>query len=96
MNFDAKIIAIFNNVMQQNKPNIVILDRSAVYPTSGGQQHDNATLRFKGGEEYQVIDAVKVGKCVLHTIDRPLEGDIESYKGKEVEVEIDEDRRRQL
>jgi len=37
MNFDAKICEVFQNVLQKNIPNIVILDRSAVYPTSGGQ-----------------------------------------------------------
>lgn len=35
--FDATILDVFNNVLQNNQPNIVILDRSAVYPTSGGQ-----------------------------------------------------------
>jgi alanyl-tRNA synthetase len=39
---------------------------------------------------------VKVGKCVLHTLDRPLEGYLELYKGKKVHVTIDADRRKQL
>lgn len=33
---------------------------------------------------------------MLHTLDRPLEGDIETYKGKDVHVEIDAVRRKQL
>jgi Ser-tRNA(Ala) deacylase AlaX len=37
MEFDAKIIDVFNNILQKNIPNIVIFDKSAVYPTSGGQ-----------------------------------------------------------
>lgn len=34
--FEAKILEIFMNVKDKNKRNIVILDRSAFYPTSGG------------------------------------------------------------
>jgi len=97
MNFDAKICAIFQNVLQKNIPNIVILDKSAIYPTSGGQQHDTGILKIEGiDKEYKIIDAVKVGKCVLHTIDTPLEGDLDSFKGKSVTVKIDPERRRQL
>lgn len=43
--------------------------------------------------EYNIIDAVKVGKCVLHHLDRPLEGYTEMFKGKKVQVSIDEKRR---
>jgi Ser-tRNA(Ala) deacylase AlaX len=43
--------------------------------------------------EFNVIDAVKVGKVVLHTLDKPLEGD---HKGKRVNVTIDPVRRKQL
>lgn len=42
LDFDAKVVDVFNNVLQNNIPNILILNRSAVYPTSGGQQHDTA------------------------------------------------------
>jgi alanyl-tRNA synthetase len=34
--FSANIIDVFANVKEENKTNIVILDRSALYPTSGG------------------------------------------------------------
>jgi len=34
--FDAKVVAVFNNVLEGNRRNIVILDQSAIYPTSGG------------------------------------------------------------
>lgn len=34
--FEAKIVDVFANVLEQNKHNILILDRSAIYPTSGG------------------------------------------------------------
>lgn len=45
---------------------------------------------------YKIIDAIKVGKCVLHILDRPLEGFVEYFKGKKANVTIDADRRKQL
>ena len=94
MEFDATILDVYQNVLKKNVPNLLILDQSAVYPTSGGQQHDNAIVTVEGIEEkFEVIDAVKVGKVVLHTLDRPLEGDM---KGKKVNVKIDAIRRKQL
>ena len=39
--------------------------------------------------EYKIVDAIKVGKCVLHILDRPLEGYTEMFKGKKVNVSID-------
>ena len=34
--FDAKVVDVFSNLLDHNKNNILILDRSAIYPTSGG------------------------------------------------------------
>jgi Ser-tRNA(Ala) deacylase AlaX len=34
--FDAKVVEVFQNVLDKNKNNLLILDRSAIYPTSGG------------------------------------------------------------
>ena len=94
MKFDAKIIEVFKNVKQNNLPNILIFDKSAIYPTSGGQEHDTGTIKIAGcAGEYKIVDAIKVGKCVLHIIDRPLEGYVEMFKGKKVTVTIDPDRR---
>jgi alanyl-tRNA synthetase len=94
MDFDASILDVYQNVLQKNIPNLLILDQSAVYPTSGGQQHDNAVVQIEGIEgDFNIIDAVKVGKVVLHTLDKPLEGD---FKGKKVSVKIDAARRKQL
>lgn len=97
MSFDATVLEVFKNVKQNNLPNIVILDQSAVYPTSGGQQHDTGVITFGGvAGSYKIVDAIKVGKCVLHILDKPLEGYVEMYKGKKAHVVIDEDRRKQL
>lgn len=35
-NFDAKIVDVFANVLDGGKRNILIVDKSAIYPTSGG------------------------------------------------------------
>jgi len=79
------------------KPNIIILDQSAIYPTSGGQEHDTGTLKIAGcAGSYNIVDAIKVGKCVLHILDRPLEGYVEMFKGKRVHIKIDPERRKQL
>lgn len=97
MSFDATIVDVFKNVQDAQKPNIVILDRSAIYPTSGGQEHDTGVLTIAGcAGSYKIVNAVKVGKVVLHTLDRPLEGYLDLFKGKKVTVEISEERRKQL
>jgi alanyl-tRNA synthetase len=94
MEFDAQVIDVFKNVLAKDVPNIVILDKSAIYPTSGGQQHDNGTMVIEGVGTYEIVDAVKVGKVVLHILDRPFEGDTDALKGKKVHVTIDKERRR--
>jgi alanyl-tRNA synthetase len=37
MNHDAVVIDVFANVVDKNRRNILILNQSAIYPTSGGQ-----------------------------------------------------------
>lgn len=44
MVFDGKVVAVLNNVTDNMRRNIVILDQSAFYPTSGGQQHDTGVM----------------------------------------------------
>jgi len=36
LNFNAKVLHIFENVIDSKKKNIVCLSQSAFYPTSGG------------------------------------------------------------
>lgn len=93
--FNAKIVDVFANVKQKNVRNIVICDQSAFYPTSGGQQHDDGTITIDG-ETYNIVDAEKVGQCVLHILDRELTKPNDELIGKEVELTIDEARRNQL
>ena len=92
MRFSAKVVEVLPNVTQGGIRNILILDQSAFYPSSGGQEHDNGKVVI-GGSEYTVVDAEKVGRCVLHILDRAVEGEV---IGHEVQSEIDQVRRRQL
>lgn len=62
--FDAEIIEAFLNITQKNLKNILILNQSAFYPTSGGQQHDTGHITFPDGESYEVVNVEKVGKCI--------------------------------
>ena len=58
LTFDAKILEVFANVVDKNRNNIVILNQSAVYPTSGGQEHDTGILEIEGVEgEFKIINA---------------------------------------
>lgn len=73
----------------------MILNRSCFYPTSGGQQNDIGTLKVMD-VEYNVVNCVKVGKCVLHILDKELEHSDEELQGKPVQGKVDAARRQQL
>jgi misacylated tRNA(Ala) deacylase len=64
----------------------VALDRTAFYPTGGGQPHDDGTLAGA-----PVTEVRKEGDEVWHTLDGPVPA-----VGDEVEGEIDWDRRHAL
>ena len=71
---------------------MVILDQSSFYPTSGGQAHDIGTMTIEGFDVvFNVIDVLKVGKCVLHKIDQVLPED--GVIGKTVNGTVDFGRR---
>jgi alanyl-tRNA synthetase len=95
--FKGKILEVMLNVVDKSKPNIVVLDQSSFYPTSGGQEHDDGQMWIDGAE-YAVVDVMKVGPCVLHVLDPPLPAaaNYDSYKGKEVRGLVNVERRLQL
>lgn len=62
----------------------VYLDRTAFYPTSGGQPHDLGTLGDAG-----VVDVVDEGERVAHVLDRA----VENVNGAELRGDIDWARR---
>jgi alanyl-tRNA synthetase len=93
--FEGKIIEVFVNMEKgehKNKTNIVILDKSTFYPTSGGQSHDTGVLIIDG-QEYNVINVEKVGKCSLHILDKEVD---KSFIGKPVSGKVDIKRRWQI
>lgn len=95
MTFNAKVVEVFANVMQQNKRNLLILNQSCFYPTSGGQMHDTGHFEIEGVEgSFKCIDVLKVGKAVLHVLDKELPE--EDIKGKDVKGIVDAERRAQL
>jgi len=53
--FEAEIVDVFQNVLEENKRNLLILNQSAFYPTSGGQANDTGSVTITTGdtaEEY--------------------------------------------
>src|SRR5580700_11918134 len=85
-NFDAEILS----VVETPRP-AVILDRTAFYPTSGGQIHDTGWLVVADDKRHvtEVVDA-EDGR-VVHYLDAPLQN---VQPGAKVRGEIDPARRR--
>ncbi|MEM4257077.1 MAG: alanine--tRNA ligase [Candidatus Diapherotrites archaeon] len=76
--FTAKVI--------HSKDNIVILDRTAFYPTSGGQIHDTGYI-----ENQKVIDVFKQEEIIIHVMQENNLKEGQIVKGK-----VDFERRKQL
>ena len=97
--FTGRVQQVMLNVTDQHSPSIVVLDQSAFYPTSGGQEHDTGKLSIQG-VEYAVVDVMKVGPAVLHVVRPPLpvsaSSPLDSYVGLEVHGVVDSGRRDQL
>jgi misacylated tRNA(Ala) deacylase len=68
----------------------VELDRTAFYPTGGGQPHDTGTVTWDGGSA-QVVDVRKEGAATWHQLD----GAVPAI-GSAVHGELDWDRRHAL
>jgi alanyl-tRNA synthetase len=76
--FDARVI----RALQHEGRPAVVLDRTAFYPTSGGQPFDVGRL-----SSVRVLDAVDLDDEIVHVIAQPLEA------GVKLEGELDWDRR---
>ena len=79
--FRAKVVKVFGGEW-------VILDRTAFYPTGGGQIHDTGTI-----DDISVVDVQKIKGVVLHKIANPVD---DSYEGTEVQCKVDRDRREKI
>jgi alanyl-tRNA synthetase len=77
--FDATVLKIFEDN--------VVLDRTAFYATSGGQEHDTGKI-----EGVDVLDVFKQGEVILHKV-----ADVKKFKvGQKVKAAVDQKRRKQL
>lgn len=65
--FDARVLA----VRPHDRGHTVVVDRTAFFPTSGGQPHDLGTLGGAG-----VIDVIDNEGTIIHIVTRPIEGDV--------------------
>ncbi|MBV9174963.1 MAG: alanyl-tRNA editing protein [Chloroflexi bacterium] len=84
---DAYVRSFDAQVAEVTSDGAVVLDRTAFYPTGGGQPHDLGTLSWQGGSA-NVVEARKLGSTVLHRLDGPAPA-----PGTQVHGEIDWDRR---
>ncbi|MFH1073423.1 MAG: alanine--tRNA ligase [Nanoarchaeota archaeon] len=82
VDFDAFVLKIIGK-------NRLILDKTAFYPTSGGQLNDVGTI-----DGHKVIDVFKQGNIVIHALEYGKELNLK--KGDKVRCHIDLDRRIQL
>jgi alanyl-tRNA synthetase len=78
LDFEARVVA----AREVDGRAAVVLDRTAFYPTSGGQPYDTGTL---GG--VRVVEVIDEGDEILHVVDRAIE------TGAAVSGVVDADRR---
>ncbi|MBA2291698.1 MAG: hypothetical protein H0W15_04495 [Gemmatimonadales bacterium] len=64
---DAALLDFTATALEVTDSCRVVLDRSAFYPTSGGQPHDTGTIN-----DIAVIDVIDDGDSVIHVLEAPL------------------------
>ena len=79
----------FNAKVMYQKGEFLVLDKTAFYPTSGGQAHDVGVLIDKNGNKYDVIDVFKHENVIVHRIKGTEFSDLNG----EVSGKIDFERR---
>jgi misacylated tRNA(Ala) deacylase len=84
---DAYLKSFDAEVLEVTPDGAVILDRTAFYPTGGGQPHDLGTLSWDGGST-SVVDVRKSGPQVVHRMESAAPA-----AGVRVHGEIDWQRR---
>src|SRR5580693_2080458 len=85
-NFDAEVRSVVETPRQE-----IILDRTAFYPTSGGQIHDTGSIVFSDAKFRVTEVADTEDGHIVHYLDAPLK-DVKA--GTSVRGEIDPARRR--
>jgi alanyl-tRNA synthetase len=71
--FESKILRVLDNKK-------VILDQTAFYPEGGGQPADKGFLEFNG-KKTAVQDVQKIGKVILHFVEKPVPSEGQEVKG---------------
>lgn len=84
LNFNAKVLKIIEG-------KYVVLDRTAFYPTSGGQMHDMGRIN-----EIDIADVFKQGNVIIHELKAPANSLKSIIEGEIVKCEIEQSRRLQL
>ncbi|MGA2876042.1 MAG: alanyl-tRNA editing protein [Nitrososphaerales archaeon] len=81
--FDARILEVLDS-------NSVVLDRTALYPRSGGQPADRGTILLNDGSKLEVVDSSKQGERVVYSLAGPIlnENHVELV-GQEVHCSVD-------
>ncbi len=80
VDFESPLLAVIDGTN-------VVLERTAFYPTSGGQEHDVGTL-----DGVKVVDVFKQDGIIVHVLDQPVAW----KRGRMVHGRVDIDRRLQL
>ncbi|MCF7872463.1 alanyl-tRNA editing protein [Candidatus Woesearchaeota archaeon] len=78
----------FETTVKKANSKFIVLEDTIIYPTSGGQPHDTATLMRENGDEFKVVFSGKFNGELSNEIDR--EGLKEDDK---VKIILDWDRR---
>jgi alanyl-tRNA synthetase len=86
--FEGTVLSVFDEKH-------VVLDKTAFYPTSGGQEHDLGTMTGPDGIAYNVVDVMKQGGVIIHVLDT-AEDMPQWDEGTAVTGRIDMVRRTQL
>jgi alanyl-tRNA synthetase len=84
IDFKANVLKIIHDKEENNYK--VILDRTAFYPTSGGQLNDTGVIN-----KCKVKDSFKQGVVIIHVLEN-----VDFHEGQNVHGRIDMDRRIQL
>ena len=90
---DAALRTFEAEVVEVDPAGRLALDRTAFYPTGGGQPHDTGTLDT-GADDLRVTDVRKEGDVVWHRVDAT--GDALPTPGSRVTGELDWQRRHDL
>ncbi|MBT4540622.1 alanyl-tRNA editing protein [Candidatus Woesearchaeota archaeon] len=92
--WNAKVVSIKNNDKENKNTLFITLDKSAFYPNSGGQPHDEGVITKKSdGKEFNVVFVGKFSGEISHEVDCNLS---DLNEGDEVTCKLNWDRRYKL